>query len=135
MKPRLRLSSIVLVALTAVGVPAAPVYASPAGTAALLVGAFPAPPMGSGPGKMAVVRWPKGAAHVVAFGQAGTPKGNSFYVGVNAQDHQAFIPSFAGTTEVIDLRTDKPVRQFQSIPGGRVAMVSPDASLDMMVAL
>ena len=129
MKPRLRLSSLALLALMAVAVPAAPAYASPAGTSALLVGAFPAPPMGGGPGKMAVVHWPGNAAHVLNFGQAGTLKGNSFFVGVNAQDHQVFIPSLAGTTDVINLRTDKPVRQFKSIPGGRVAVVSPDHRL------
>lgn len=130
MKPRLRLPSLALFVLMAVAVPAAPAYASPTGsTSALVVGAFPAPPMGGGPGKMAVVRWPGNAAHVVVFGQAGTPKGNSFFVGVNAQDHQVLIPSLAGTTDVIDLRTDKPVRQFKSIPGGRVAVVSPDHRL------
>ncbi|MDE2252796.1 MAG: hypothetical protein KGL42_00760 [Betaproteobacteria bacterium] len=129
MKHRLRLSSIALVALTAVAASVAPVYASPTGTAALLVGALPAPPVGSGPGKLAVVRWPKGAAHVVPFGHADTPGGNSFYVGVNARDDQVFIPSFAGTTDVVNLRTDKLVRQFKSIPGGRLAIVSPDGNL------
>lgn len=129
MKQTLHFSSILLASLI---VAAAPVAQAKADTDAasphILVGAFPSPPMGAGPGKLAEMRLPNGTAQVVDFGQAGTPTGNSFYVAVDSQNNQIFVPTIAGTTSVIDLSTGKLVRQFKSIPGGRVAIVSPDHS-------
>ncbi len=100
-----------------------------AATPQVLVGAFPSPPKGAGPGKLTVRQLPDGAVRVVDFGQAGTPAGNSFYVAIDSKSNQVFVPSVAGTTSVIDLGTNKLVRQFKSIQGGRVAIVSPDHSL------
>ncbi len=130
MKQTLHFSSILLAGLIAVAAPAAQAKTD-AGAASpqILVGAFPSPPMGAGPGKLAEMRLPNGTAQVVDFGQAGTPTGNSFYVAVDSQNNQIFVPSIAGTTNVIDLSTGKLVRQFESIPGGRVAIVSPDHNM------
>jgi len=129
-KQSLHFSSILLASLIVVAAPVAQAKTD-AGADALhiLVGAFPSAPMGAGPGKLAEIRLPGDSVHVVHFGKAGTPTGNSFYVAVDAQNQQLFVPSVAGTTNVIDLATNKLVRQFKSISGGRVAIVSPDHSM------
>ena len=130
MKQPLHFSGILLAGLIAIAAPVAQAKSDTgAATPQVLVGAFPSPPMGAGPGKLTVMHLPDSVAQVVDFGQAGTPTGNSFYVAVDSQNNQIFVPSVAGTTNVIDLRTDKLVRQFKSIPGGRVAIVSPDHNM------
>ena len=93
-----------------------------------VIGAFPAPPVGNGPGKATVVpieghKLP----YVVKFGEAGTPAGNSFYIADSG--NVAFIPTDAGTTDVINIDSGKIVRSFNTIPGGRVAIVSADHEL------
>ena len=90
---------------------------------AMLAGAFPAPPTGAGPGKIAVVTSAR-EAHSVAFGQAGSPSGNSFYIAVDPVAHRLFVPTNVGTTYVLNTRTWKVERSFPSIAGGRVAKVS-----------
>lgn len=130
MKQPLHFSGIFLAGLIAIAAPAAQAKSDTrAVTPQVLVGAFPSPPMGAGPGKLTVMHLPDSVAQVVDFGQAGTPTGNSFYVAVDSQNNQIFVPSVASITNVIDLRTDKLVRQFKSIPGGRVAIVSPDHTM------
>jgi DNA-binding beta-propeller fold protein YncE len=90
----------------------------------LLLGAYPAPPMGPGPGKLTLLQLPGGAAHVVDFGSAGAISGNSFYLATDGD--LAFVPSVAGITYVIAIPSGKQVRHFNTIHGGRVAAVSPD---------
>lgn len=129
-KQSLFFSSILLASLIALVVPAAQAKTDPnVASPQFLVGAFPSPPMGAGPGKLAEIVLPDGTAQVVHFGKADTLAGNSFYVGVDTRNQQLFVPSVAGTTDVIDLATHKLMRQFKSIPGGRVAMLSPDRSM------
>ncbi len=128
MKQNLRFAGVCIAGLLTVTAPR--VDALNKSTSSLprfLVGAFPAPPMGPGPGKLAVVPVQKGAPYALDFGTAGKQSGNSFYV-AEAGD-LVFVPSISGTTEVLSIRTGKPVRQFNSIAGGRVAAVSADHSL------
>ena len=92
------------------------------------VGASPAPPKGAGPGKLTVVPLrPGDAPYVVKFGRAGTPSGNSFYIAES--DKMAYVPSVAGYTDVINIRTGKRVQRFDTIRGGRVAAVSKKHNL------
>ena len=93
----------------------------------MLVGAFPAPPMGPGPGKLALVPLQGGTPYTINFGKAGAPSGNSFYVA--KYENKIFVPSVAGTTEVLSIRTGKLLRRFNSIPGGRVAVAWPGHGL------
>ena len=80
------------------------------------VGASPAPPKGAGPGKLTVVPLrPGDAPYVVKFGRAGTPSGNSFYIAES--DKMAYVPSVAGYTDVINIRTGKRVQRFDTIRG------------------
>ncbi|HUW38263.1 MAG TPA: WD40 repeat domain-containing protein [Rhodocyclaceae bacterium] len=127
MKQSAYFRSILLASLLAAAVPAVRAK-SPAAAPAphTVIGAFLAPPMGAGPGKLAVLQLPQGKRHDVSFGQAGTPSGNSFYVAVDARTHRVFVPSIAGTTTVADYLDGKIEQQFKSIPGGRVARLSPD---------
>ncbi|MHB1174059.1 MAG: YncE family protein [Sulfuriferula sp.] len=127
MKRTLQFSSLLFAGLIAAGVSAA--YAqNNADTVSshVLAGAFPAPPKGAGPGKLTMMHLPHGAVQVVSFGQAGTPAGNSFYVAADSSNQQLFVPTVEGVTNILDLRTGKLIRHFNSIPGGRVAIVSPD---------
>jgi DNA-binding beta-propeller fold protein YncE len=130
MKKPLHFSSILFAGLIAAVT--FPVYAQNdmnTASSQILVGTFPAPPKGAGPGKLTMMSLPDGAVRVVDFGKAGTPDGNSFYVAADTHNHQLFVPTVAGTTQVIDLRSGKPLRHFRSISGGRVAIVSPDHAL------
>ncbi len=93
--------------------------------AASVIGAFPAPPMGKGPGKIAL--WPiDGRPQVADFGSAGTPSGNSFYIAYDSLNRRVLVPTVAGTTYIINARTGQTESHFATIPGGRVAAISPD---------
>ncbi len=93
--------------------------------AASVVGSFPAPPMGKGPGKIAV--WPVGGRpRVVRFGNAGTPSGNSFCIAYDNLNQSMYVPTFAGTTYIVNARTGRAEGRFATISGGRVAAISPD---------
>ncbi|MEJ2398224.1 MAG: hypothetical protein P8Z67_08245 [Gammaproteobacteria bacterium] len=89
----------------------------------VVVGAFPAPPKGVGPGKLMVL--PLRHEHhpyVVKFGRAGTMSGNSFYVA--STKNRAYVPSIAGYTDVMDIATGKRIDRFHTLKGGRVAALS-----------
>lgn len=89
------------------------------------IGVFPAPPVGKGPGKIAF--WSIGGRpRVASFGRAGTPSGNSFYIAYDNLHRKVYIPTFAGTTYVVNARTGHVEGRFATIPGGRVAAISPD---------
>ena len=91
----------------------------------LAMGIFPAPPVGGGPGTLAI--WPAhGAPFAARFGPDGTTRGNSFYAGYDADQQRVYIPSVAGVTVVLDARNGKVLQEFSSLSGGRVARVSPD---------
>lgn len=89
----------------------------------VVAGAFPAPPMGNGPGKLALVQPAQAQARAVDFGTANSPAGNSFYIANNPGHTEVFVPTLAGKTLVIDPQTGMTLRQFDSIAGGRVARV------------
>lgn len=127
MKRSIDVRTILLAGLLAVGVPAvhakSPAVTPPAYT---VIGAYPSPPMGAGAGKLVVLRLPRARHHDFNFGKAGTPSGNSFYVAVDTRRHRVYIPSVAGMVTVMNLRSGRIERRFKSIPGGRVARLSPD---------
>jgi DNA-binding beta-propeller fold protein YncE len=93
-----------------------------------MVGAFPSHPKGAGPGKLNMLYLPSDSVHVAKFGKAGTATGNSFYAAVDFRNYRVYVPSVGSTTYVIDLATGKLLSHFKSIPGGRVARISPDRS-------
>lgn len=84
-----------------------------------VVGAFPAPPAGAGPGVIAL--WSPVGSTTIRYAPANTLAGNSFYVGVDPARSEVFVPTLAGRTDVVSLRTGKAVTSFPSLPGGRVA--------------
>lgn len=91
----------------------------------LVVGASSAPPRGAGPGKLMVLPLRHGhKPYSVKFGQAGTAAGNSFYIAQHAG--LAYVPSIAGYTDVMNLRSGKRIDRFHTLKGGRVAALSKD---------
>lgn len=112
--------------LLALGLPAA-AAATPAHNT--VVGAYPAPPKGPGSGRLDAWKIGLPKARVAHFGAAHTRSGNSFYVGYDAEHNRLYVPTEAGTTKVLNADTLKPVGRFQSLPGARVAKVTPDGYL------
>ncbi|HET9122825.1 MAG TPA: hypothetical protein VFN52_04915, partial [Acidiferrobacteraceae bacterium] len=90
-----------------------------------VLGTFPVPPAGPGPGTVAL--WPThGTPKVIRFAPAGTPQGNSFYAGYDPSRQRVYVPTVAGITWVLDARDGAVLQHFPSPKGGRVARVSPD---------
>ncbi|WP_053960879.1 YncE family protein [Sulfobacillus thermosulfidooxidans] len=91
-----------------------------------VIGAFSGPPSGPGPGT--IVDWSIGqsTARIASFAPASTLEGNSFFVGYDIPRHEIFIPTEAGTTVVMNSGTLKPTATFPSLPGGRLARVTPN---------
>lgn len=113
-----------LALLAGVSMTALPTVAS-ANTTPLVVGAYSAPPRGAGPGKLMVLPLRHGhKPYAVKFARSGTKAGNSFYVAQH--DGLAYVPSIAGYTDVMNLRTGKRVDRFHTLKGGRVAALSKD---------
>ncbi len=94
-----------------------------------VVGAFPAPPAGSGPGTLAVWQPDRGIMRTVSFGTPESTSGNSFYVAADQASHTVFVPTVAGITYVVSTKSWTVVGQFSSLSGGRVAKVTPDGQL------
>lgn len=94
-----------------------------------VVGAFPAPPSGPGPGTLGVWQPNRGMIRTISFAPSGTTAGNSFYVATDHSTHTVFVPTAAGTTYVINTSTWKVMDHFTSPVGGRVAKVTPDGKL------
>lgn len=122
------------VALTALGVGtpaanAADPSASPAVPHAVVVGAFPAPPAGPGPGTLAVWQPATGVVHRVPFGPADSTAGSSFYVAVDRRIHSLFVPTEAGVTKVVSTNSWAVTARFPSPSGSRVAKVTPNGRL------
>lgn len=92
------------------------------------IGAFPAPPMGVGPGKLTVLPLRHGhKPYIVSFGRSGTLSGNSFYIAES--NGLAYVPSMAGYTDVINIHTRKQVQKFKTLKDGRVAAISGNNNL------
>ena len=104
----------------------APAYG---GQSQLIVGARPAPPKGDGPGQL--VTWQTGdnATHRASFGEPGTPAGNSFYVALDPVHQRLYVPTVAGHTYIFDAADLSFIGSMTSVPGGRVAQVSPDGAV------
>lgn len=99
-----------------------------------LLGAHSSPPRGPGPGRL--VAWKVGTAttRTAGFGKARTASGNSFYVAYDAACNTVFVPTVAGRTDAVDARTLKVKKRFASPPGSRVARVSPDHDLLLVLS-
>jgi len=91
-----------------------------------LIGIFPSPPKGPGPGRVASVKPGSGIVMTTTFGTPHTPSGNSFYPAYDALNHTVYVPTVAGVTYLVDPRTLKTVGHFNSLSGGRVARVMPN---------
>lgn len=120
----------VLVPAMAAAGPAAAATAKPdVHRGPVVIGAFPAPPSGPGPGTLAVWRPRTGSVRSVSFAPAGTPAGNSFYVAPDRVTGSVFIPAADGRTTVVSTRSWKVKGSFASPLGGRVARTTPNGRL------
>lgn len=99
-----------------------------------IVGPRPAPAQGNGPGQLAV--WVTGSDRVetVAFGEPGTPAGNSFQPGLNTLHQRLYVPTAGGRTVIFDAADLSMVGSMNSIADGRVAAVSPDGNVLVVVS-
>ncbi len=91
-----------------------------------LIGVYPSPPNGSGPGRLTVVTPDYGIMMTTAFGTPHTPSGNSFYPAYDSANHTVYVPTVAGITYLLDTRTLRTIGRFKSVPGGRVARLTPN---------
>ncbi|MGD8569069.1 MAG: hypothetical protein PVJ39_13355 [Gammaproteobacteria bacterium] len=97
------------------------------------VGAFPAPPAGDGRGMLELLQLHDKTAGEASFGKPGTLSGNSFYVAYDNEQSTVYVPTLAGKTYVVDRFTQETVNSFSTIEGGRVARLTPEK--DMVLVL
>ncbi len=116
------------------GICATALSLAPAYGADLIIGARPAPPKGAGPGEL--VTWQSGSDETdrVPFGEAGTPAGNSFYAAFDPVNQRVYVPTAAGRTDIFDASSMNLAGSMTSIRGGRVAGVSPDGSVLLVIS-
>jgi len=125
-----RLASALAIALGAgiamTAAPAAASYPQDKLPPEYAIGAWPARPHGNGSGRIS--EWHLYSNDILhgQFGQANTLSGNSFYISYDMQQHALYVPTAAGETYVLDRATLKTRTRFATIPGGRLARVSPD---------
>jgi len=99
-----------------------------------VVGAFPAPPTGAGPGLLAAFYVNQNEPHVTRFAPSSSPAGNSFYVAYDAAQQAIYIPTAAGVTDIMGASSNKLTAHFPTIPGGRVAEVVPQYKLVLVLS-
>lgn len=99
-----------------------------------VVGTFPAPPTGAGPGTLAAWSLHPFTTRVGDYGQPDTPSGNSFYAGYCAATHSIYVPTAAGTTYILNSSTLQTTGTFPSLPGGRIGRVVPNRHLLLVLA-
>lgn len=99
-----------------------------------VVGTFPSPPMGGGPGKLALWQNGSSSGSVIPFGTSGTTSGNSFFVGYNPRNQEIYIPTAGGTTYLVNRATHKMVGSFPSLAGGRIAKVVPNKHIVLILS-
>ena len=100
----------------------------------VVLGAAAAPPAGPGPGRLFAVAPAPGRVRAVAFAKAGTPAGNSFYVGYDPAARRIYVPSVAGRMTVFDAGSLRPVGHFPVLRGARLARVVPRAHLVLVLS-
>lgn len=98
------------------------------------IGAAPTPPMGPGPGVLSAVQPGSGVVVSSRFGEPHTPTGNSFYPGFDARSRQVFVPTVGGEAYILSARTLAPEGQFRVIHGARVAKVTPDGKMVLILS-
>lgn len=99
-----------------------------------ILGPRPAPPQGPGPGEL--VAWPVGTERTqrLRFAEPHSPAGNSFYPALDAVRGRVFVPTAGGRTVVFSAADLSMEGSMTSIEGGRVAGVSPDGSVLVVVS-
>ncbi|MEJ2344039.1 MAG: hypothetical protein P8076_04965 [Gammaproteobacteria bacterium] len=120
------LGGLVMLTLAAASPAAAAAYPKDNLPPEYVIGTSPAPPTGGGKGL--IEEWRVGTKDQVdgRFGSAGSLSGNSFRASYDPGDRALYVPTAAGETYVLDRATLQPQGEFQSIPGGRIARVTPD---------
>ncbi|MGA7800786.1 MAG: hypothetical protein WCC36_08235 [Gammaproteobacteria bacterium] len=113
---------------------ALPVHGGTVHHAQRLIGAYPAPPKGPGPGRLE--DWQIGAsqATVGRFGTPHTLSGNSFYVAYSAREHAIYVPTVAGQVMVLDAGSLAPRGHFTTVSGARVARAVPEQGLLLVLS-
>lgn len=126
--------SLLAGALTLAGSQAFAYYPSDSLPAAAAIGAYPAPPTGAGNGRLVV--WHSKGNDITdgSFGTPGTASGNSFYLAVDQHNRDLYIPTAAGKTFVLHENSLRPVGHIPTIDGGRVARVTPDGKLLLVLS-
>ena len=98
------------------------------------IGAIPAPPNGAGRGILEVVQLRNDKVKQVAFGKSGSSSGNSFYVAYDSEQNTVYIPTVAGITYVVDRVAGKIINHFPTIKGGRVARLTSQKSILLVLS-
>ncbi|HKK13047.1 MAG TPA: hypothetical protein VKA14_00110 [Gammaproteobacteria bacterium] len=108
--------------------------ASPARPTPGIAGTWATRPAGPGPGRLEA--WHVGAAHARQghFGHPGTLSGNSFRAAYNARRRVLYVPTLAGRTYEIDPHTLGVRGSFRTLAGGRIARVTPDGRLLLVLS-
>lgn len=136
----LQFLKVLTVAASALGVAAlcavsALASAQPTATnPAWVVGAYPAPPLGKGTGRLEAWQVGTSVTRTASFAKPGTLAGNSFYVAFDSATDTLYIPTVAGRVYVMDAKTLKVTGQFKALKGARVARVSPDGNTLLVVS-
>ncbi|MHB1611287.1 MAG: PQQ-binding-like beta-propeller repeat protein [Sulfobacillus sp.] len=99
-----------------------------------IVGAFPAPVIGPGPGTLASWTLHPSSARTGYYGQAKTETGNSFFVGYSSATHSIYVPTFGGTTYILNSSTLNTTGEFPSLAGGRIGHVVPQSQLLLVMS-
>lgn len=99
-----------------------------------IVGARPALIKGDGPGEL--VAWQQDSEETdrVPFGEADTPAGNSFYAAFDPLHQLVYVPTAIGRTDIFAASDLNLIGSMTTIAGGRVAGVSPDGSILIVVS-
>lgn len=99
-----------------------------------VAGAYLAPPMGPGTGRIDAWQVGTAIARDATFGKAKTPAGNSFYVAYDRANGNIYVPSLAARTDILSADSLATQGHFATIVGGRVARITPDNRFLVVVA-
>lgn len=98
------------------------------------VGAAPSPLNGAGRGILELLRLQDNSVKQASFGTSGSPSGNSFYVAYDSEQNTVYVPTVGGKTYVIDRLAREILYSFTSIKGGRVARLTPEKSILLVLS-
>lgn len=106
----------------------------PTAAADWLIGPRPAPPQGNGPGELVVWETASEAVQARSFAAPQTPAGNSFLPALDPVHGRLYVPTMGGRTVIFDARDLSQVGSMTSVDDGRVAGVSPDGAVLVVVS-